>query len=118
MDLILVGFNNSDAPCCSFYNIRPALTCVPASSLCKDRSKYVFWDEYHPTDSANELIANELIKKFGLSRVDGPSPAPATTPSSPAPAFTPFRAPAKAPSRRTPAKTPSPASDIAPSPEG
>ncbi|GMY15615.1 GDSL esterase/lipase At1g74460 [Fagus crenata] len=112
------GFDNADAPCCSFYNIRPALTCVPASSLCKDRSKYVFWDEYHPTDSANELIANELIKKFGLSSVDGPSPAPATTPSSPAPAITPSRAPAKAPSRRLPPKTPSPASDIAPSPEG
>uniref|UniRef100_A0A2N9GZL3 GDSL esterase/lipase n=1 Tax=Fagus sylvatica TaxID=28930 RepID=A0A2N9GZL3_FAGSY len=112
------GFDNADAPCCSFYNIRPALTCVPASSLCKDRSKYVFWDEYHPTDSANELIANELIKKFGLSRDDGPSPAPATTPSSPAPAITPSRAPAKAPSRRMPPKTPSPASDIAPSPEG
>ncbi|KAF5957646.1 hypothetical protein HYC85_004871 [Camellia sinensis] len=50
------GFNNSDSPCCSFGKIRPALTCVPVSVLCKDRSKYVFWDEYHPSDSANELI--------------------------------------------------------------
>ncbi|XP_031264064.1 GDSL esterase/lipase At1g74460-like [Pistacia vera] len=76
------GFNNSDSPCCSFGRIRPALTCLPASSLCKDRSKYVFWDEYHPSDSANELIANELIKKFGFLRVDAPSPAPAFGPSS------------------------------------
>ncbi|KAL2961613.1 hypothetical protein AAZX31_17G098100 [Glycine max] len=78
------GFQNADSPCCSFWNIRPALTCVPASSLCKDRSKYVFWDEYHPTDSANELIANELIKKFGLSNTNQgsvPSPAPAVAPS-------------------------------------
>ncbi|KAF2311317.1 hypothetical protein GH714_021710 [Hevea brasiliensis] len=78
------GFENSDSPCCSFGRIRPALTCVPASTLCKDRSKYVFWDEYHPSDSANELIANELIKKFGFLRVndtDGPSPAPAVAPS-------------------------------------
>ncbi|XP_027333430.1 GDSL esterase/lipase At1g74460-like [Abrus precatorius] len=78
------GFQNSDSPCCSFWNIRPALTCVPASSLCKDRSKYVFWDEYHPTDSANELIANELIKKFGFLQADqggAPSPAPAVAPS-------------------------------------
>ncbi|KAI4365922.1 hypothetical protein MLD38_021860 [Melastoma candidum] len=74
------GFNNSDAPCCSFGKIRPALTCIPASSLCTDRSKYVFWDEYHPTDSANEMIANELIKKFGFLRpngTEGPSRAPA-----------------------------------------
>ncbi|XP_054807483.1 GDSL esterase/lipase At1g74460 [Prosopis cineraria] len=78
------GFENSDSPCCSFGRIRPALTCLPASRLCKDRSKYVFWDEYHPTDSANELIANELIKKFGFLRVDqtnAPSPAPALAPS-------------------------------------
>jgi len=52
--------------------------------LCKDRSKYVFWDEYHPSDKANELIATELIKKFGFKRVDQsetPSPSPEVAPS-------------------------------------
>ncbi|PQQ10213.1 GDSL esterase/lipase [Prunus yedoensis var. nudiflora] len=78
------GFSNAETPCCSFGRIRPALTCIPASVLCKDRSKYVFWDEYHPSDSANELIARELIKKLGFLRVgetNGPSPAPAIAPS-------------------------------------
>ncbi|KAL4352497.1 hypothetical protein GQ457_06G036850 [Hibiscus cannabinus] len=70
------GFDNADSPCCSLGNIRPALTCTPASTLCGDRSKYVFWDEYHPSDSANELIAKELIKKFGFMGADSPSPAP------------------------------------------
>lgn len=80
-----VGFDNADSPCCSFGRIRPALTCTPASTLCKDRSKYVFWDEYHPSDSANEIIANEIIKKLGFQRVDqtdAPSPSPAIAPSS------------------------------------
>ncbi|XP_058228058.1 GDSL esterase/lipase At1g74460 [Rhododendron vialii] len=82
------GFSNSDSPCCSFGRIRPALTCVPASTLCKDRSKYVFWDEYHPSDSANELIANEMIKNLGWTTVanngtNGPSPAPAAIAPSP-----------------------------------
>ncbi|PSS07913.1 GDSL esterase/lipase [Actinidia chinensis var. chinensis] len=79
------GFNNSDSPCCSFGKIRPALTCIPASTLCKDRSKYVFWDEYHPSDKANELIANELIRKLGFvsdNNTNAPSPAPAIAPSS------------------------------------
>lgn len=78
------GFNNSDSPCCSLGNIRPALTCIPASTLCKDRSKYVFWDEYHPTDKANQIIAGELIKKFGFLRANqakSPSLAPAVAPS-------------------------------------
>lgn len=84
-NFVIAGFDNSDSPCCSFGRIRPALTCVPASTLCKDRSKYLFWDEYHPSDSANELIADEIIKKLGFTRVDennSPSPAPADAPSS------------------------------------
>ncbi|KAK8477232.1 hypothetical protein V6N13_060901 [Hibiscus sabdariffa] len=76
------GFNNSDSPCCSLGRIRPALTCLPASTLCSDRSKYVFWDEYHPSDSANQLIANELIKKFGFLGGSSNSPAPAPAPES------------------------------------
>ncbi|XP_030521815.1 GDSL esterase/lipase At1g74460-like [Rhodamnia argentea] len=78
------GFNNSDSPCCSFGSIRPALTCIPASTLCQDRSKYVFWDEYHPTDTANQIVAKELKKKFGFSRVNSgnaPSSAPAIAPA-------------------------------------
>ena len=83
---VYTGFDNSDSPCCSFYKIRPALTCIPASTLCKDRSKYVFWDEYHPTDKANELVANILIKRFDFMRADdgpsdSPSPAPDLAPS-------------------------------------
>ncbi|KAL0335626.1 UNVERIFIED_CONTAM: GDSL esterase/lipase [Sesamum radiatum] len=76
------GFSNADSPCCSFGKIRPALTCIPASTLCKDRSKYVFWDEYHPSDRANELIASEMIKKLGFKPVNQTdSPPPAMAPS-------------------------------------
>ncbi|GMH31537.1 hypothetical protein Nepgr_033380 [Nepenthes gracilis] len=81
------GFSNSNSPCCSFGRIRPALTCVPLSKLCKDRSKYFFWDEYHPSDTANQIIAKELIKKFGfaaINQTEAPSaaPEPAVAPSS------------------------------------
>lgn len=76
----MAGFSNADSHSSSFGRIRPALTLFPSPVLCKDRSKFVFWDEYHPSDSANELIAKEIIKKFGFSRIDetnGPFPAPA-----------------------------------------
>ncbi|KAI7725215.1 hypothetical protein M8C21_015173 [Ambrosia artemisiifolia] len=78
------GFDNADSPCCSFGRIRPALTCIPASRLCKNRSKYLFWDEYHPSDRANELIANEIIRKLGfkpINQPDGPSPSPTSAPA-------------------------------------
>ncbi|PAN24965.1 hypothetical protein PAHAL_4G265300 [Panicum hallii] len=64
------GFNDSRAPCCTLGRIRPTLTCTPLSTLCKDRSKYVFWDEYHPTDRANELIALETLRKLNITVVN------------------------------------------------
>jgi phospholipase/lecithinase/hemolysin len=64
------GFNNSRAPCCTLGRIRPTLTCTPISTLCRDRSKYVFWDEYHPTDRANELIALETLRKLNITVVN------------------------------------------------
>ncbi|RRT56869.1 hypothetical protein B296_00009019 [Ensete ventricosum] len=66
----MYGFNNSRGPCCSLGRIRPTLTCTPLSTLCEDRSQYVFWDEYHPTDQANELIANEIITKLGFKPIN------------------------------------------------
>jgi phospholipase/lecithinase/hemolysin len=66
----MYGFNNSRAPCCTLGRIRPTLTCTPLSTLCKDRSKYVFWDEYHPTDRANELIALETLRKLNITVVN------------------------------------------------
>ncbi|ERM94504.1 GDSL esterase/lipase At1g74460 [Amborella trichopoda] len=80
------GFENSDSPCCSFGRIRPALTCIPASSLCKDRSKYVFWDEYHPTDAANEIIAEQIIANLGFKPINASGEAPFGAPE-PAPSL-------------------------------
>ncbi|XP_010258330.1 PREDICTED: GDSL esterase/lipase At1g74460-like [Nelumbo nucifera] len=79
------GFDNSDSPCCTIGRIRPSLTCIPVSRLCKDRSKYVFWDEYHPSDRANELIADEIIRKLGLSQLNTTNSFSQSTAPSPAP---------------------------------
>ncbi|KAF5191462.1 GDSL esterase/lipase [Thalictrum thalictroides] len=56
------GFKTSSTACCGnggqFAGIIP---CGPTSSMCKDRSKYVFWDPYHPSEAANLIIAKQLI---------------------------------------------------------
>ncbi|XP_026436341.1 GDSL esterase/lipase At1g74460-like [Papaver somniferum] len=116
------GFNNSDSPCCSFGSIRPALTCVPLSTLCADRSSYVFWDEYHPSDRANEMIAKEIIRKLGYlytnsTSVGSPSPSPVEAPAKPtpeAPATAPRKAPAPKATNTVPAKAPTKATPEAP----
>ncbi|KAL4282149.1 hypothetical protein GQ457_03G044930 [Hibiscus cannabinus] len=33
--------------------------CVPGSEPCGERSQYVFWDAFHPSDAWNEIIAAE-----------------------------------------------------------
>ncbi|XP_062025694.1 GDSL esterase/lipase At5g41890 [Rosa rugosa] len=57
------GFKDADAPCCGGYF--PPFLCFmgrnTSSPLCGDRSKYVFWDAYHPTEAANVIIAKRLL---------------------------------------------------------
>ncbi|KAL9679162.1 hypothetical protein QQ045_017018 [Rhodiola kirilowii] len=66
MDLITnyakYGFKSASRACCGnggqFQGIIP---CGPTSTLCEDRSKYVFWDPYHPSEAANIIIAKQLL---------------------------------------------------------
>ncbi|XP_019174796.1 PREDICTED: GDSL esterase/lipase At4g16230-like [Ipomoea nil] len=56
------GFENANSACCYVAGkYGGLLPCGPSSKVCPDRSKYVFWDPYHPTDAANTIIANRLI---------------------------------------------------------
>ncbi|KAI9123101.1 hypothetical protein K1719_005990 [Acacia pycnantha] len=56
------GFENSNSSCCHmagrFGGLAP---CLPGSTVCKDRSKYVFWDAFHPSDAANTIIASRVL---------------------------------------------------------
>ncbi|KAK6913680.1 GDSL lipase/esterase [Dillenia turbinata] len=56
------GFENENSSCCyltgKFGGLIP---CGPPSKVCCDRSKYVFWDPYHPTDATNVIIAKRLL---------------------------------------------------------
>lgn len=56
------GFENADSSCCyvagKFGGLIP---CGPPSKVCSDRSKYVFWDPYHPSDATNIIIARRLM---------------------------------------------------------
>lgn len=65
----MVGFENANEPCCGGYF--PPFVCFKGhnanstSGLCDDRSKYVFWDAYHPTEAANIIIARKLLDDDG-----------------------------------------------------
>lgn len=56
------GFENADSACCYVTGVHGGLVpCGPTSKVCPDRSKYVFWDPYHPSDATNAIIAKRLM---------------------------------------------------------
>ncbi|CAI0408892.1 unnamed protein product [Linum tenue] len=60
------GFEEASEPCCGAL---PPFLCFgdptrnssTGSVFCDDRSKYVFWDAYHPTEAANLIMARALL---------------------------------------------------------
>ncbi|KAF7010337.1 hypothetical protein CFC21_024760 [Triticum aestivum] len=58
------GFEEALDPCCggSF----PPFLCIgvansSSATLCEDRSKYVFWDAFHPTEAVNFIVAGRIV---------------------------------------------------------
>ncbi|CAK9235888.1 unnamed protein product [Sphagnum jensenii] len=55
------GFTIVDIGCCGIGGeYRGALPCTPLATMCDERTNYVFWDPYHPTDKANIIIADRF----------------------------------------------------------
>ncbi|KAF0889925.1 hypothetical protein E2562_033900 [Oryza meyeriana var. granulata] len=51
------GFTVLDRGCCGVGRNNGEITCLPMQRPCDDRSKYVFWDAFHPTEAANRIYA-------------------------------------------------------------
>ncbi|KAK3011213.1 hypothetical protein RJ639_012365 [Escallonia herrerae] len=59
---IIQNYMSYDSACCfvagRFGGLIP---CGPSSKVCTDRSKFVFWDAYHPADATNIIVAKRLM---------------------------------------------------------
>ncbi|KAL2521783.1 GDSL esterase/lipase [Forsythia ovata] len=66
------GFKVSNTSCCNVDTQLGGL-CIPNSKVCNNHSEYVFWDAFHPSDAANEVLAEKLFAKIF-------SPAPSAAP--------------------------------------
>ncbi|KAL8139823.1 hypothetical protein V2J09_005844 [Rumex salicifolius] len=60
-----LGFAESGRGCCGTGTVETtALLCNPkAFGTCKNASQYVFWDSVHPSQAANQLLADQLINQ-------------------------------------------------------
>lgn len=72
--LYFVGFKISNTSCCNVDTSVGGL-CLPNSKMCSNRTEYVFWDAFHPTDAANAVLADKLFSSL-FSAAQSPAPAP------------------------------------------
>ena len=62
MNVFVAGFENPSSACCNMAGrFGGLIPCGPTSRVCTDRSKYIFWDPYHPSDAANVVVAKRLL---------------------------------------------------------
>lgn len=59
------GFEVANKGCCGTGDIEVTVLCNHYTTVaCADASKYVFWDSYHPTEAAYQLLVDQVLKKY------------------------------------------------------
>ncbi|KAL0543437.1 hypothetical protein IC582_018533 [Cucumis melo] len=58
------GFEEATKGCCGTGAIEVSVLCNPLSSKlsCPNPDKYIFWDSYHPTGNAYQVLTSRIIK--------------------------------------------------------
>ncbi|KAD7478506.1 hypothetical protein E3N88_01642 [Mikania micrantha] len=57
------GFKVSNTSCCKVETVVGGL-CLSYAHVCANRSEYVFWDAFHPSDAANVVLADRFFSKL------------------------------------------------------
>ncbi|WZZ68716.1 hypothetical protein YC2023_080086 [Brassica napus] len=55
------GFSIADRACCGTGRNQGQITCLPLQNPCPNRSQYVFWDAFHPTQTANSILVRRAF---------------------------------------------------------
>ncbi|KAK1392931.1 GDSL esterase/lipase EXL3 [Heracleum sosnowskyi] len=61
------GLDVVDRGCCGTGELEVSVLCNKFSSTCPDRTKFLFWDSYHPTETGYKLLVDKILGKY-LSR--------------------------------------------------
>lgn len=64
-DGCVAGFDVSTRGCCGTGDFEVTLLCNQVTAAtCPDDRKYVFWDSFHPTERAYEIIVDHLFPRY------------------------------------------------------
>lgn len=54
------GFNVTSSACCGFGRYKGGITCLSPEMACSNASNYLWWDQFHPTDAVNAILADNI----------------------------------------------------------
>ncbi|KAJ8754037.1 hypothetical protein K2173_001935 [Erythroxylum novogranatense] len=60
------GFFESRKACCGTGTLETSVLCNAGSvGTCSNATEYVFWDGFHPSEAANQVLAGDLLEQGG-----------------------------------------------------
>ncbi|XP_073062075.1 GDSL esterase/lipase At5g55050 [Primulina eburnea] len=59
------GLKEIKSACCGLGKLRAQVPCTPISQYCSNRSEYLFWDFYHPTEAAARSFVGIVFSGSG-----------------------------------------------------
>lgn len=54
------GFNVTADACCGLGKYRGWLMCISPEMACSNASNHIWWDQFHPTDAVNAILAENV----------------------------------------------------------
>ncbi|KAL6979446.1 hypothetical protein U1Q18_021109 [Sarracenia purpurea var. burkii] len=54
------GFNVTTDACCGLGKYRGWMMCILPEMACSNSSNYIWWDQFHPTDAVNAILADNV----------------------------------------------------------
>ncbi|TMW95804.1 hypothetical protein EJD97_008325 [Solanum chilense] len=54
------GFNVTDEACCGLGEYKGWIMCVSPEMACSNASSHIWWDQFHPTDAVNAILADNV----------------------------------------------------------
>lgn len=58
------GFAVADRGCCGTGTVEVVLLCNHLSETCSNRSAYLFWDSYHPTERGYKILVDRILQRY------------------------------------------------------
>ncbi|GLU23715.1 hypothetical protein SLE2022_397020 [Rubroshorea leprosula] len=54
------GFSEIKSACCGLGTLKAVVPCLPVADYCPNRTDHLFWDLYHPTETAYRIFADAI----------------------------------------------------------